>query len=97
MAHVIQCFLDYSFTFIVQGRCGHIQQEDLGVSDERTSYGNTLLLPSAHLASTFTHHSFKFLEYKSKITAHDCKTAVTSAIVLYIIFKCTCGSSIIKL
>lgn len=51
----------YLFTLCVQGRRGLIQQQDLGVPDDRPGNGDALLLSSGQLGALGTHLSFIFL------------------------------------
>lgn len=59
--HFIQRFLNYSLALVVEGRCGHVQQQDPGVPDQSPSDGDALLLTSAHLTSALPDQGVEFL------------------------------------
>ena len=48
---LVQSLLDYLLTLGVQGRGGFVKEEDLGVTDQSPSNGNSLLLPSTQLGA----------------------------------------------
>lgn len=92
--HLVQCLLHYSFTFIVQGWGGHVQQEDFGVSDQCSSDCNPLLLPTTHLTSTLSNKCIKILYYGISMSWKTCyisyllATKIKSIVQQIIIYYC---------
>lgn len=62
--NLTQCLLHHGFTLIVQCRGGHVQKQDLWVSDKGSGNGYSLFLATTHLASSFSNKSVKLLGRK---------------------------------
>ena len=61
---LIQSRLYLSFTLSVQGRCGLIQQEDLGVANQGSSNGDSLFLSATQLGPSLSNQGVKFLQHR---------------------------------
>ena len=62
--NLTQCFLHHGFALIVQCRGGHVQKQDLWVSNKGSGNGYSLFLAATHLASSFPDKSVKLLGRK---------------------------------
>ena len=63
--HLIQGHLNHRFTLRVQRWGGLIQQEDLGVANQGSGDGDSLLLSTAQLDPSLSNQGVKFLQQKA--------------------------------
>ena len=57
MPRLVECHLHHFFAFVVEGAGSLVQNQDLGISEKRSGYGDTLLLASAETRAAFPHCS----------------------------------------
>lgn len=60
--------MNHRLALVVEGRGGHVQQQDARIPDQRPSDGDALLLPAAHLTATLPHQRLKFLPSTEKVS-----------------------------
>ena len=63
--YLVEGGLHHSLTLVVERRRALVQQQDLGVPDERARQRDALLLPTAQLCPHFTHHGLVLLQYST--------------------------------
>lgn len=94
LTYFIEGFLDHSLALVVEGRGGHVQQQDARIPDQRPSDGDALLLPATHLTSTLPHQCFKCLALAEK---GNMRLVLKNAFVVLSEGIQTCGKSMMKL